>query len=143
MPHDGSMTNHPPFRVLIVEDDPDVSCLLQYRLKVQGYDVRSVANGGAVPSAVRAERPDVILLDLMLPGIDGFSVLRLLKAAHQTRAIPVIVVTASSDEHHHERARHLGADEVIVKRGFLKAIDHTLRNTLPRHHGNELQGADA
>lgn len=117
-------------RILVVEDDPDVACLLEYRLLCQGYHVQRVLNGGEVTSAVRSERPDVILLDLMLPGIDGFAVLRLLKAAPQTTDIPVIVVTASSEPQHHERALRLGAAQVLVKRGFLKAIDHSIRSAL-------------
>lgn len=120
-----------PLRVLVVEDDLDVGTLLAYRLGARGCAVTRVERGSEVVAAVRAGSPDVILLDIMLPEVDGLSLCRLLKAAPQTAQIPIIIVTAMSDEATIAKAHEAGAAYFINKRGFLKAVDEALGKLFP------------
>ncbi len=117
--------------ILVVEDDPDVALLLDYRLRALGYIVMRVNRGSDVMRVVREIPPDLILLDLMLPGLDGIGVLRLLRGTPQTEKIPVLVVTALSDSDIHSRAQKAGATEVLVKQGFLKSIGNKVSKLLP------------
>lgn len=118
-------------QVLLVEDDLDVGTLLAYRLRARGFGVARVERGGDVVPSVRAAPPDVILLDIMLPEIDGLSLCRLLKAAPQTAGIPIIMVTALGDEATERKALEAGAAYFINKRGFLKAVDEALARLFP------------
>lgn len=128
-----------PIRVLLVEDDLDVGTLLAYRLRSKGFGVSRVERGGEVVPAVRSQAPDVILLDIMLPEIDGLSLCRLLKAAPQTAAIPIIMVTALGDEATERLAIEAGAAFFINKRGFLKAVDEALARLFPSAAGARAQ----
>ena len=84
--------------VLIVEDDPDIVELLQYTLEREGYPVMVAQNGEKGLSEAQRRRPGLILLDLMLPGLDGLEVCKALKADETTRSIPVVMLTAKGEE---------------------------------------------
>jgi DNA-binding response OmpR family regulator len=100
-------------RVLVVEDNRDLALGLQVNLEVQGYAVESVHEGTAVLEAARAFRPDLVVLDLMLPGIDGFQVLAELRAAGVDAA--VLILSARGEEVDKVRGLRLGADDYMVK----------------------------
>jgi two-component system alkaline phosphatase synthesis response regulator PhoP len=100
-------------RVLVVEDNQDLALGLQVNLEVQGYAVQTVGEGTAVLEAVRTFRPDLVVLDLMLPGIDGFQVLSELRAARVDAA--VLILSARGEEVDKVRGLRLGADDYMVK----------------------------
>jgi len=102
-------------KILVVEDEEDIAELIEYNLLKNGYAVHVVSSGEeAIPSA-RKQGPDLVLLDLMLPGIDGLEVCRRLKGDVSTRDIPVIMVTARGDEGDVVAGLELGADDYILK----------------------------
>lgn len=100
-------------RVLVVEDNQDLALGLQVNLEVQGYSVQTVHEGTAVLEAARTFRPDLVVLDLMLPGIDGFQVLADLRAAGVDAA--VLILSARGEEVDKVRGFRLGADDYVVK----------------------------
>lgn len=107
---------------LIVEDDPQIARLLREILTMHGHDVAEVGDGALAASAVRALRPDVVLLDIGLPNVHGLEVLEELKRDPETAALPVIVVTAWWSAELASRARAMGASEVIAKPFDVAAI---------------------
>ena len=102
-------------RVLVVEDDHDIADLIVRYLQKAGHSVDSVASGSAVLPKVRATAPDAIVLDLMLPGMDGLLVCQALRADPTTAAIPVIMVTARGEEAERIAGLELGADDYVTK----------------------------
>jgi phosphate regulon transcriptional regulator PhoB len=102
-------------KILIVEDEKDIVKMLEYNLKKEGFRVISASDGeDALDLAVR-EHPDILLLDLMLPGIDGLEVCRSLKKENKTSSIPVIMLTAKGQESDKVVGLELGADDYITK----------------------------
>ncbi len=100
-------------KVLVVEDQSDLAELLAHNLRLEGFEVRTVGDGRDVMALVRAWSPDLILLDLMLPGLDGFEVLRALRG-HRTD-LPVIILSARGEEHDKIRAFRLDTDQYVTK----------------------------
>lgn len=101
--------------VLMIEDDAKVSLALGIRLKSMGYEVHTAADAVAAVSQARKCKPDVILIDINLPGGDGFVVAQRLKTLVQTSATPVIFITASKKPGLKERAKELGAVAFLEK----------------------------
>ena len=102
-------------RILILEDEPDIREILEYALKRDGFDVISATDGQSGLAAARRLVPDLILLDLMLPGIDGLEVCRQIRADPSTAGIAVIMVTARGEESDVVLGLGLGADDYIAK----------------------------
>jgi len=105
----------PEKKILITDDDPRNRKLEETLLQASGYKVRSVGSGQAALDAVAADPPDLILLDLMMPGMDGFEVVRRLKADPATSRIPIVMVTALDDDGSRTRLAAVGVSEVINK----------------------------
>ena len=101
--------------VLVVEDEAAQRAVLTYNLQAEGYIVVEKANGDEALEAVRDALPDLVLLDWMLPQVSGIEVCRRLKARTETRAIPVIVISARSEEVDRVRGLETGADDYVVK----------------------------
>ena len=101
--------------ILVVEDDPDIAELIRHYLEKSGHAVQVLGSGGAVLPKVRGERPDLIVLDLMLPGLDGLMVCQALRSDPLTAAIPIIMVTARGDEADRIAGLELGADDYVTK----------------------------
>lgn len=101
--------------LLIVEDEEPLQILLSYNFSAEGYRVRQTAQGEDVTRLVQEERPDLIILDWMLPGISGIEVCRMLRAKPETRSIPVIMLTARGEEAEKIRGLATGADDYVVK----------------------------
>jgi two-component system phosphate regulon response regulator PhoB len=101
--------------ILIVEDEEPIQILLSYNFEAEGYRVRSTAQGEEVARLVNEERPDLIVLDWMLPGISGIEVCRLLRTRPETRDIPIIMLTARGEENERVRGLATGADDYMVK----------------------------
>ncbi len=104
-----------PANILIVEDEDSISTLLAYNFEAEGYATRVAAEGEAVNALIGEEKPDVIVLDWMLPGISGIDVCRLLKQRPETRDIPIIMLTARGEESEKLRGLATGADDYLVK----------------------------
>ncbi|HZR99072.1 MAG TPA: response regulator [Chloroflexota bacterium] len=104
-----------PVRVLVVEDHPLNRELTEAILERAGYDVLAAADGETALASVAAQRPDVIVLDVELPGISGLEVVRRLKGDPVTRAIPVVALTAYAMVGDEERIRAAGCDDYLAK----------------------------
>jgi DNA-binding response OmpR family regulator len=102
-------------RVLVVDDEPDVLLLCRLNLEQRGHEVVEAPNGDAALELVRSATPDLVVLDLMLPGIDGYQVLQALRAGDETSSVPVLVLTAKSLQADRERSRQLGAAAFLTK----------------------------
>jgi DNA-binding response OmpR family regulator len=102
-------------RILLVEDDEALAGVYQARLELEGFEVKQVNNGEDALSAALAFKPELILLDAMMPKISGFDVLDILRNTSETRNIRVIMLTALSQPKDKERAENLGVDEYLVK----------------------------
>jgi two-component system, OmpR family, alkaline phosphatase synthesis response regulator PhoP len=102
-------------RVLVVEDEQDVAELIRYNLTKEGYDVLLVDNGADALTRARESRPEVILLDIMVPQLNGWEVCRRLKQDPETRAISVIMVTGRVEEGDKVLGFEMGADDYVTK----------------------------
>jgi len=102
-------------RVLVVDDEPDITALVAYHLAKAGFRVSTAANGPDALKAAREERPDVIILDVMLPGVSGYDVLAELRRQDETRDVGVIMLTARREEADRIRGLSLGADDYLTK----------------------------
>jgi len=102
-------------RVLVVEDEQDVAELIRFNLSREGYDVQVALNGAEALRQAREFRPEVILLDIMVPQLNGWEVCRRLKQEAETRAIPVIMVTGRVEEGDKVLGFELGADDYVTK----------------------------
>lgn len=102
-------------RVLVVDDEDDLLELLRYNITREGYQVTCVASGEEALRSVRRNAPDLIVLDVMLPSIDGLEVCRRLKSESKTRDIPIIMLTAKSEEGDIVAGLEHGADDYIAK----------------------------
>jgi two-component system, OmpR family, alkaline phosphatase synthesis response regulator PhoP len=102
-------------RVLVVDDEPDVLLLCRLNLEQRGHEVLEAPNGDVALELARSQAPDLIVLDLMLPGIDGYQVLQSLRTGHDTSGIAVLVLTAKSLQADRERSRQLGAAAFLTK----------------------------
>lgn len=102
-------------KILLVEDDASLAAVYRARLKLEGFDIKEVHNGEDALSAAVSYRPDLILLDVMMPKISGFDVLDILRNTPDTTNVRVIMLTALSQPKDKERAEKLGADDYLVK----------------------------
>lgn len=118
--------------ILVVDDEKDVRELVQYNLNKNGYKTICVGTGEDAVAKAKSELPNLIVLDLMLPGIDGLDVCRALKADARTKKIPIIMLTAKGEEVDIVTGLELGADDYVVKpfspRVFIARIRAALRN---------------
>ena len=102
-------------RILVVDDEPDITALVAYHLAKAGFRVSTAANGTDALNAAREERPDIVILDLMLPGLSGYDVLAELRKRDETREVGVILLTARREETDRIRGLSLGADDYLTK----------------------------
>jgi two-component system, OmpR family, alkaline phosphatase synthesis response regulator PhoP len=102
-------------RVLIVEDDPDIADLVRRYLKKDGFDVEVQNSGGEALTAITARPPDLLVLDLMLPQVNGLEICRMVRADQKTASIPIIMVTARAEESERIAGLDLGADDYLAK----------------------------
>jgi two-component system alkaline phosphatase synthesis response regulator PhoP len=119
--------------ILIIEDDDDIREVVRFHLTRDGYQVFEAADGDKGLQAGQVRLPDVILLDLMLPGRDGLEVCRLLKQDSKTRHIPVIILTAKSEDSDIVTGLELGAEDYITKPFSNKILLARVRAVLRRH----------
>ena len=102
-------------RILVVEDDPDISELIAHYLTRAGHQVERLAHGGEAPRRVRETSPELVVLDIMLPGLDGMMVCQALRSDPATASIPIIMLTARGEESDRVAGLELGADDYVTK----------------------------
>lgn len=124
-------------RILVVEDEADLAAILIDYLKRDGFITTTIANGSEAMQELQRQKPDLLLLDLMLPGMDGLSILR---EVRKTSQLPVILVTAKVEEIDRLIGLELGADDYICKpyspREVVARVKSVLRRALPRNPGD-------
>lgn len=108
-------TSGRPKKILLVEDDDALASVYQTRLQAEGFDLKRVPNGEDALAAALAYKPDLILLDVMMPKVSGFDVLDILRNTPETTNVKVIMLTALSQDSDKERAESLGVDDYLVK----------------------------
>lgn len=102
-------------KVLVIDDEPAMHHLVQIILEVEGFEIVGMGNQTEAAEAVTSGKPDLIILDIMMPEVDGFEILRMLKGDEETRDIPVIVLTVRNMEEDVRKAKSLGADIYMTK----------------------------
>jgi len=102
-------------KVLVVDDEERVREMLGFRLRLFGYEVLKASNGEEALEVATREKPDLVLLDIMMPGMDGFQVCSRLKRNEETKDIPVVILTAKADAKDVTRAVNSGASDYVVK----------------------------
>jgi two-component system, OmpR family, alkaline phosphatase synthesis response regulator PhoP len=117
--------------ILLVDDDPLLRTLVEHKLRLRGFEVISVESGEEGLKQASARRPDVIVLDAMLPELDGFEVLQRLQEDAATQAIPVIMLTARKQETDIVSALSKGARDYLVKPFLPEELVMRIRNLLP------------
>jgi len=126
-------------RILLIEDEPDIAEVLQYNLEKEGFEVAVARRGDSGLEAIRREPPDLVVLDLMLPGIDGLELFRMLKRDTATARLPIVMLTARGEEVDRIVGLELGADDYISKpfspREVVLRVKAVLRRLQPEPEG--------
>jgi len=106
-----------PKKILIADDEPDVLAVLQKKLTQNGFDVRALSNGKDIAASVKDFQPDLLILDIIMPGLDGYSVTVALRAEEETRTLPVIFMTGKELDYSgiQKRVEKLGYCDIITK----------------------------
>ena len=132
--------------IYCVEDEKNIRELLIYKMETTGFSARGMSNSKELKDALKEELPDLILLDIMLPGEDGYSILERLKASSETKNIPVIMVTAKEAEYDKVRGLEAGADDYITKpfgmMEFVARVKAVLRRCSRQEDDKELKCDD-
>jgi two-component system, OmpR family, phosphate regulon response regulator PhoB len=128
-------------RILLIEDEPDIAEVLEYNLEKEGFEVEVARRGDAGLEAIRREAPDLVLLDLMLPGIDGLELTRMLKRDTATSRLPIVMLTARGEELDRIVGLELGADDYISKpfspREVVLRVKAVLRRLQPEENASD------
>src|SRR5512133_2453544 len=119
-------------KILVVDDEPEAVELLEFNLKQAGFDVATAADGAEALKKARASLPGLILLDLMLPEIDGLEVCKMLRRDPATAAIPIVMVTAKAAELDRILGLELGADDYVTKPFSPRELVLRIKNILQR-----------
>jgi DNA-binding response OmpR family regulator len=119
-------------QILVVEDDADIAALIAHYLDKAGYGVETMSDGGHAVARAREEQPDLVVLDLMLPGMSGLEICKALRADNKTAALPIIMLTARGEESERILGLDTGADDYVVKPFSLKELAARCRVALRR-----------
>lgn len=124
-------------KILVVDDEPHILELVRFNLEAGGFKVLEAVDGQKAIELAQTEKPDLILLDLMLPGIDGLEVCRILRQQKTTREIPIIMLTAKSEEIDKVLGLEMGADDYITKPFSPRELTARVKAVLRRSSGSE------
>ena len=122
-----------PKKILIVEDERDVVKLLRYNLEKEGFRVSAVTDGSLALAEMRREEADLVILDLMLPGMDGLEVCRQLRRHDKYASVPILMLTARSEEADRVVGLEIGADDYVTKPFSMRELIARVRALLRRH----------
>ncbi len=120
------------YKILVVDDEPTIVRLMEFILARQGHQMLVATNGEDALEKVRAEKPDLILLDIMMPRIDGYEVARTLRADADTAALPIIMLSAKAQEEDIQKGRDVGVDQYITKPFSPEHLVHAVSDMLQR-----------
>lgn len=126
--------------IFIVEDDDNIREMEGYALKNSGYEIKGFADGDTVLAALENEIPELILLDIMLPGDDGLTVLRKIRENDRTKSIPIMMVTAKTTELDKVRGLDMGADDYLAKPFGIMELVSRVKALLRRTAANDKSG---
>src|SRR5476649_1805904 len=129
-----------PTRILIVEDDPDIAELVARYLDKAGFTTERAASGREALQAIALRPPELLVLDLMLPQVDGLEVCRAVRANEKTAAIPIIMLTARAEESERIVGLEMGADDYIAKPFSPNELVARVRALLRRAHRDPIAG---
>ena len=118
--------------ILVIEDEEPIRQLLRYNLEAEGYKVREAGQGDDALMLIDEERPDLVILDWMLPGISGIEVCRMIRANANNSDIPIIMLTARSEESERVRGLATGADDYVVKPFSVQELQARIKTILRR-----------
>lgn len=119
-------------KILVVDDEPDIVEVVRYNLVKEGFTVTTASTGEECLRLSRASQPDVLILDLMLPGVDGFDVCRLLKSDEGTKDIFILILSAKGEESDVVKGLEIGADDYLVKPFSPKVLAARVKSLLRR-----------
>lgn len=119
-------------KILVIDDEPIIHDIVSFMVRTRGYNIISASNGEEGLALANTERPDLILLDIMMPGIRGHDVCLRLKANKETKRIPVIMLTGEGDRDAVLRAREIGAEDYIVKPFTISTLTERVDKFLDR-----------
>ena len=128
--------------ILVVDDEPSIAELIEFNLQKLGYHVEKTDNGHGALQLIRANRPDLIILDLMIPGIDGIEVCRRLKGQQHTAGIPIIMLTAKNEEVDKIVGLELGADDYMTKPFSPRELMARVKAVLRRSHKESIHDGE-
>jgi len=120
-------------KILIVDDESDIVELLSLRLESEGFEVISAGDGYTALDKARKDKPDLIILDLMLPKINGYKVCRILKFDEKHKGIPIIIFTARGQDQDKQLGKEVGADAYLVKPFEPQILMKTINKLLSHH----------
>jgi len=118
-------------RILVVDDDPRLLHIVQMYLSIEEFDVITAPNGEEGLRQVEASKPDLVILDIMMPGMDGIEMCRRIRTNPETSTIPVLMFSALSGDEDVERARHAGANHLITKPFNLVGLGSVVKSFFP------------
>jgi DNA-binding response OmpR family regulator len=127
-------------KILVVDDEEDIRNLAKQMLEMEGYEVIMASDGKEALSIAEKEAPDLILLDVVMPGMDGFEVCKILKSQQKTRSTPVVIFTVLDSEAHKKRGRDAGADGYAAKPFKIEALLAEVKRQIAKKRQNKLSG---
>lgn len=132
-----------PLTVLVVDDEPDLVELIAYNLEQQGHTVLTANNGADAISHAKSRQPDLIVLDVMMPELNGIEVSRRLRSQTETASIPIIMLTAKTEENHEIEGLDAGADDYITKPFSMQVLLARINAMARRTGGASVSGRDS
>jgi two-component system alkaline phosphatase synthesis response regulator PhoP len=129
------MSEEKKIRILLVDDEPDIVSMVKMRLEANNYEVMVANDGNTAYSMARSDFPDLIILDLMLPGMDGYKVCGLLKKDSRYSKIPIILFTARAQETDKKMGEEVGADSYLNKTCEPKELLENIKFLLAKRNG--------
>ena len=122
----------PKYKVLVVDDEPDFLKIILYRLEKIGYEVIAASNGKECIEQAKKFSPDIIILDIMMPGLDGIATLLKLKSIEQARSIPIVICTAVKEGEDEVVAQNLGVADYFRKSGRIEDLIASIERILKK-----------
>ncbi len=124
------------YKILVVDDEPSIVRLMEFILARQGHEMLVAVNGEEALEKVRAAQPDLVLLDIMMPRIDGYEVARALRADPETARMPIIMLSAKAQEEDIQKGMDVGVNKYITKPFSPEHLVHVVADYLHRLHGD-------
>jgi DNA-binding response OmpR family regulator len=143
MSQQANKTTNPALTILVVDDEPDLVELITYNLELQGHTVVSANNGQRAMELAKSRQPDLVVLDVMMPELNGIEVARRLRSQTETASMPIIMLTAKSDEAHELEGLSSGADDYITKPFSMQVLLARINAMARRTGGSSSSGRDS